>query len=240
MLSSLRKKSKKDQETDTKVNNGAIQQDVSEQNLQTETSSETPKKRKGAIIEFIQSLTIAIALSICLLAIITPSEVQGSSMEPNFHNGERVYTDRLPQWFSNTFVGNILGLNYDRGDVVVLSIPGTNISLIKRIVGMPGDKVEIKEGKVYLNDQLLKEDYLADDLKTNPGTFLQEGESRIIPDNSYFVAGDNRPKSNDSRYFGFVQKAWLQGKILARVWPLNKVGIILPGSYQLSADTRTN
>jgi len=207
--------------------------------LNKKKDNNSDRKIKPAI-EFIQSITIAIGLSICIFAIITPSEVEGSSMEPNFHNGERVYTNRLPQWLNNTFLTRVLGLDYSRGDVIVFNITGTSISLIKRIVGLPGDKLEINNGNIYLNDQLLKESYLPQNIKTNSGTYIKEGEIFTIPQDSFFVAGDNRPNSNDSRYLGFIKKDWMQGKVLVRVWPLSRLGIIGKGESEFTPDKLNN
>src|SRR5690606_17557075 len=93
------------------------------------------KKRAHPVMDCLQSFTLAIIFSILIFSIFTPSEVEGSSMEPNFHNGERVYTNRLPQWFSETSVGDFLNLDYSRGDVIVFYKPGMTGSLIKRVIG---------------------------------------------------------------------------------------------------------
>lgn len=200
----------------------------------TDNTPFSEKKEKSALVDFLQSVTLAIIFSIIIFSVVTPSEVEGSSMEPNFHNGERVYTNRLPQWFSEGGLSKSLSLTYDRGDVIVFYKPGMSGSLIKRVIGLPGDTVELKNGQFYVNDQHLVEDYLDPDLYTKSGTFLAEGEVKQVPEDSYFVAGDNRAVSNDSRFIGFIKKEWMQGKVIFRLWPLDKFGIIHAGEYQLS------
>ncbi len=154
-------------------------------------------------------------------------------MEPNFYNGERVYTNRLPQWLNDTSVGKFLDLDYKRGDVIVFYKPGMIGSLIKRVIGLPKDKVKIQDGHFFINGQELIEDYISKDVFTKGGTFIAEGEEKTVPDNSYFVAGDNRTVSNDSRYLGFILKDWMQGKVIFRLWPLDKIGIINEGQFEI-------
>lgn len=210
------------------------------------TESEfSEKKEKSALIDFLQSVTLAIIFSFIIFSIVTPSEVDGPSMEPTFYNAERVYTNRLPQWFSKSDIGKSLGLGYNRGDVIVFFKPTMGSSLIKRIIGLPGDTIKIEKGRIYVNGQLLVEDYLPDNTFTKSGN-LKEGQEykvqmeetdangyKIIDQDVFFVMGDNRAVSNDSRYIGFIKREWLQGKVIFRLWPLNKFGIINPGSYEL-------
>lgn len=201
--------------------------------LTTTLGDELPKKKAHPLIDFLQSFTLAIIFSIVIFSMFTPSEVEGSSMEPNFHNGERVYTNRLPQWFSNTGIGDFLNLNYERGDIIVFYKPGMTGSLIKRVIGLPGDEIELLRGHFYVNGQQLDEKYISSTLITKEGTFLKEGEPTIVPADSYFVAGDNRGVSNDSRYIGFIRNEWMQGKVVFRLWPLDKFGLISQGDYEL-------
>ncbi len=182
------------------------------------------KEFKEKTINLIETITIALGISLFLFFfVVIPSQVEGRSMEPTFYTGERLYTNRLSHWFNGTSVGEVLNLDYKRGDIVVLQIPG-NDALIKRIIGLPGEKIEIKNGHFYINDQLLKEDYLDPSVETQGGSFLREKIPQNIPEGYYFVAGDNRSVSNDSRYFGFVKTEWLIGKPFIRIWPLDRFG----------------
>jgi signal peptidase I len=186
-------------------------------------NKETLKKE---ILDFLQSIIFAIGISVVLFVfIITPNEVEGSSMEPNFHTGERIYTNKLTHWFSDTFIGEIFGLNYYRGEVVVLQKPGMD-PLIKRIIGLPGDVLSIREGKFFVNGEQLNEEYISAEVYTSKGPIFENSGEIIVPSGNYFVAGDNRRVSNDSRYIGFIEKEWIIGKPVFRVWPLDKAGIL--------------
>lgn len=214
-----------------------------------DNSTFVEKKEKSALIDFLQSVTMAIIFSFIIFSIITPSEVDGPSMEPTFYNGERVYTDRLPQWFSTTDFGKSIGLGYNRGDVIVFFKPTLGSSLIKRVIGLPGDTIKIQGGKVYVNGEVLVEDYLPSDTFSKSGN-LKEGQeykvqieetdangNKVIDQDVFFVMGDNRAVSNDSRYIGFIKREWMQGKVIFRLWPLEKFGIIHPGEYQLQSSS---
>lgn len=184
-------------------------------------------KFRDSLIDFVQSIAIALAFSAFLfIFVITPNEVDGSSMLPNYHSGDRLYTNKLSHWFNGTDLGRVLGLDYKRGDVVVVDKPGLGLSLIKRIVGLPGERIEIRDGNVYINGIALKEEYLDDSIETKGAVFLQENKEVLVPEDSYFVMGDNRPVSNDSRYIGFINKDWISGKIFLRIWPVDKFGFI--------------
>lgn len=203
------------------------------------------KKEKSALIDFLQSVTLAIILSFIIFSIITPSEVDGPSMEPTFHNGERVYTNRLPQWLSTTDVGKTLGLNYNRGDIIVFFKPTMGNSLIKRVIGLPGDTIKIQGGRVYVNGKMLEETYLPDGTFTKSGNLKEGVEYKVqieevngngetvIDQDVFFVMGDNRAVSNDSRYIGFIKREWMQGKVVFRLWPLEKLGFITGTTYNM-------
>ncbi len=200
--------------------------------LKRNQNSNSDEKKENPIIDFLQSITIALFLSIILFSLITPSEVEGSSMEPNFHTGERVYINRLPQWFSETGIGQVFNLNYSRGDVIVFNKPGLGKSLIKRIIGLPGDIIEIKNGHIYINEDLIIENYIPDQVETTGGTFMREGERVTVDSDSYFVFGDNRPVSEDSRMLGLIKRDWMLGKVVFRIWPFDKLGVISQGEIE--------
>jgi signal peptidase I len=185
-------------------------------------------------LDFVQSLAIMIGICIFVLVfLVYPSEVEGTSMLPNYQTGNRLYTNKLSHWIGSTQIGKTLSLDYKRGDVVVVDKPGV-VSLIKRIIGMPGETLKLQGGNVYINGNMIKEDYLAADTYTGGGTFLKEGEDVQIPEGQYFVMGDNRRVSSDSRYIGLIEENWLQGKIFFRIWPLNEFGAIGTGKYEVT------
>ncbi|MEM9382276.1 MAG: signal peptidase I, partial [Planctomycetota bacterium] len=109
-----------------------------------------------------------------------------------------------------------------RGDVVVLRYPmNPSLDYVKRIVGLPGDRVQIIDGLVWVNGELLEEPYVDPDAN-DPYAFVDT----IVEEDSYFVLGDNRIRSSDSREFGQVPREYLRGKVRVRLWPLMRAGVI--------------
>src|SRR4030067_915458 len=133
------------------------------------------------ILEVIVS-AIAIFLFVYLL-LVQPHKIKGASMEPNVHNGEFLLTDKLSYRLHEP----------KRGDVIVFEAPDANgEEFIKRIIGLPGEKISINDGFYYINGQRLSETYIPQTIKTFPNLFLKTGQELYIPQNSYFVSGDNR------------------------------------------------
>ncbi len=138
-------------------------------------------------------------------------------MEPNFQDGEYLLTDKVSYRLHKP----------EHGDVVVFKAPPAYTDeFIKRIVGIPGDQVMVKEGHVYLNGKELPEPYLPDNLHTFPGRFSAEGAALTVPPEQYFVLGDNREHSLDSRNIGFIPVDKITGKAWLIYWPLNKIGTV--------------
>lgn len=126
---------------------------------------------------------------------------------------------------------NLITLKFSkpiRGDVVVFKAPSDpEKDYIKRVIGIPGDTVSIKNGEVYVNEKLIDEkEYLAPSVKTYGGSFLRENELVTVPEASYLVMGDNRPGSSDSREWGFVPIELIIGKSMFLYWPLDKMHVI--------------
>lgn len=186
-------------------------------------------KIKNNITDFLQSVVIAIAICIVTYFLIaTPNQIEGESMEPNFYNGEIVLTSKIHQWFGSTQIGKSMGFTYNRGDVAVFQKPGFK-DFIKRIIAVPGDKIQLIEGNIYVNDEELDESYLPAGITTHEGTFLKDGGSALtVPQDQYFLMGDNRSNSHDSRYsdIAFIKREWFKGKVLVRYWPINTFKII--------------
>lgn len=198
----------------------------------------------GLIVDLLQSVVVALFICIVLyLFIITPNQVDGYSMCPNFEDGQLLLTNKISEWFGGTPVGKSLGLDYQKGDVVVFQKPETDIyhstkPLIKRIIATAGDKVIVKGGKVYVNGEQLAETYLPAGRRTDAGSFITEGGELTVSEGSYIVMGDNRGNSLDSRYteVGEIKREWIQGKVILRYWPPSSFAVIgtgadTPGSY---------
>lgn len=139
-------------------------------------------------------------------------------MYPNFHDGEYVLTNLIVLRFGEP----------KRGDVVVFKSPqDQEKDFIKRVIGIPKDTVSLKNGEVYLNDEKLDESsYMDENVKTYGGSFLRDEETVTVPENSFFVLGDNRSNSSDSREWGFVGKTLIIGESAVVYWPLNQTRII--------------
>jgi signal peptidase I len=176
------------------------------------------KKTIDFVMDGLESFVFVGSLFIILYIFIAfPTEVKGISMEPNFHTGDRVIISKI-----NYKIGKI-----NRGDVVVLKSPNNSeIDYFKRVIGIPGDKIMIKDGKVYLNDQLLKEDYINVETNTWENGYVKEGVVVTIPNDEVFVMGDNRPRSLDSREFGPVPINSIDGKAIYRYYPPDKANLI--------------
>lgn len=140
------------------------------------------------------------------------SEVRGGSMRPGIENGDRILVDHVSYMFSGV----------ERGDIVVLRYPlDPSVDYVKRVVGLPGDRVEIFRGQVWINGSRLDEDYVAAE-NIDPWAVT----NTVVEPGHYFVLGDNRLRSSDSREFGQVAEAYLRGKVRACLWPARRVGLI--------------
>lgn len=144
--------------------------------------------------------------------IVTPIIVNGSSMYPTLEHGEYMLLDKISYRFNEIKRGEIIVFEYD------------NERLIKRVIGLPGEKVEVKNGDLYINDKLHKEDYLNE--TTMDFNFADLGLDNIIPENYYFVMGDNRDESKDSRLIGFISKDVIIGKTSFALYPFSKLGSV--------------
>lgn len=178
----------------------------------------------GVFWDFIEAIVFALAIFVVVyLFLFQPNQVKGNSMYPTFKDGQFIFTDKISYRLGDP----------KRGDVVVFRSPkNENIDFIKRIIAQPGETVKISEGKVYVNGQLLDEtQYLASDVFTGPESFLSENQEIIIPEGMYFVMGDNRGHSSDSRDFGPVTPKEFVGKVFFRYWPVGDFGKIDSATY---------
>jgi len=172
---------------------------------------------KTEIREYIEAFLIAVLLALFIIIFIAQSfMVQGSSMEPSLHNGQRLIVDKLSYRFGSPKLG----------DVIVFRYPtDPSRKFIKRVIGVPGDEILIKGGYVYVNGERLVETYI-----NGPtyGAYASDYGPVIVPENSYFVLGDNRRKSDDSRFqdVGFVPRNLILGRAVVVYWPLNTIKII--------------
>jgi signal peptidase I len=176
-----------------------------------------PARVKSAVITTIAwfrdlMLSVLIAMLI-ILFLYRPVRVEGTSMMPSLYDQERLFINQ----FSYKFGGNI-----HRGDTVVFWFPGdTTKSYIKRVIGIPGDTVAIKNGTVILNGNPLNEPYVPEDYRDQMSLSPQ-----TVPPNSYFVLGDHRISSSDSRMWGDVPRNYIYGKAVFVFWPMEHAGAV--------------
>ena len=163
----------------------------------------------GFLFDILESVVVALAIFVVIyLYFYQPHQVKGASMEPNFHDGEYILTNKYEYRFADP----------QRGDVIVFKSPqNPDIDYIKRII---------------VNEVKLVEAYIANNLYTYNGAFLKEGQEVTVPTNKYFVSGDNRPRSSDSREWGFIERSSIIGKSQLRYYPFDRFGIIPHQTYQ--------
>jgi signal peptidase I len=164
-----------------------------------------------ALWELLHDLSVAVLFCFFLITFVAQAfRVQGTSMEPLLQDGDRIVVNKLAYR-----VGPI-----ERGDVVVFWYPrDPSVSFIKRVVGLPGDQVEIRAGRVYVNGAPMREPYLPKSFRDRDSLPLTE-----VRRGHYFVLGDHRRSSNDSRSWGQVPEKYIYGRAAFRFWPLDEIG----------------
>lgn len=172
----------------------------------------------GVFGEVLHTALISLAIFFFVyILIVQPHRVKGESMVPNFADGELLLTEKVSYRFQDV----------KRGDVVVFAAPtARKVDFIKRIIGLPGDSVEIQNGSVFINGKELKEPYETQSTDGNLNTTVGE--------NHYFVLGDNRMASSDSRSFGTIEKGAIKGRAWLVYWPISKWRLISRVNYSVS------
>jgi signal peptidase I len=175
----------------------------------------------GNLFKFVFEVAKVVAISAIIVLpvryfLIQPFFVSGASMQPQFYNGEYLIIDEITYRSSAP----------ERGDAIVFRYPNDPSQFyIKRVIGLPGETVEIKDGKVAIFNKenpwglILEESYLA------PGEITRGDIYQKIDDDKYFVLGDNRQASSDSRVWGLVEKKYIIGKVWLRAWPPDKIKV---------------
>ncbi|MFH1840776.1 MAG: signal peptidase I [Candidatus Shapirobacteria bacterium] len=176
------------------------------------------KKLGQFLLETIETVVIALAVFVIVyLFLFAPHQVKGNSMYPSFHDGDYLLTDKISY-----------RLNAPQpGDVIVFTAPqNREYDYIKRIIAAPLESVELCQGQVTVNNRLLMETYLPDNLKTLSGSFTKECQKITLGKDEFFVLGDNRSHSSDSREWGIVPRSLIIGKAWLRYWPVERWGVI--------------
>jgi signal peptidase I len=176
-------------------------------------------KRSHLAREIIETLALTLIIFLVIHFTVQNYMVEGTSMQPSLNNNQFVLVNKLAYLFHAP----------ERGDVIVFHWPvDTTKDLIKRVIGLPGDTIVTTGETVQVNGVVLKEPYIS--MAVNPG-----GKRWVVPTNDYFVLGDNRPVSDDSRDWDFVPRSYIIGKAVLVYWPVNNWQIINTYSPVFSA-----
>lgn len=162
---------------------------------------------------WVRDLVVCLFISLFIIVFVyQPVKVEGSSMEPGLEDQEHIFINKVVYRFESI----------ERGDIIVFHYPrDTRQSFIKRVIALPGDHIRISYGHVFVNDHEIPEPYV-------PSDYLDalSYPEIVVPPNAYFVLGDHRSMSNDSRKFGPVMRSYIYGKAVFGYWPMEKLGIL--------------
>jgi signal peptidase I len=176
-------------------------------------AEEAPRENWLALIarETLETVVLAVVIFLLIRVAVQNYRIEGSSMEPNFHNGEYLLVNKLAYRLGE----------YQRGDVIVFKYPGDiTKDYIKRVIGLPGDVVELREGVLYVNEQMVTEPYA-----TMPMNFMST-PPRIVEAGTLYVMGDNRPASSDTRDWGLLNQDLVIGQAWLAIFPLETFGLV--------------
>jgi signal peptidase I len=197
-----------------------------------------PTTGRGAFIELVVIVALAIGLALLIQAfIVKPYQIPSGSMEPTLDIGQRVLVDRVSYHFGDPEIGDIVVFHPPEGAVSGTPCPvdhaheacpqpdtqEADTNFIKRIVAGPGDRLSIKDGHPVVNGVEAKEDFI------NPcggAPSCNFPKAITIPPNDYFMMGDNRGSSDDSRFWGPVPRAWIIGEAFVTYWPPDRIGFL--------------
>lgn len=181
-----------------------------------------PEKKKDTLREVLEwvRFTIVVVLVGLLLTnyVIQRNTVQGDSMFPTLLDGDELLVEKVSRYFGAIHRGDIITVNTKGVDAISPN------NVIKRVVGLPGEEVEIKDGKVYINGKQLDEPYLKANVITNGDIRHPENLRLKLGENEYYCLGDNRPNSKDSRVFGPIPRQNILGHSVVRIYPFDRFG----------------
>lgn len=186
------------------------------------------KSFSSLFLDIAETVTIGASFFLIVyLFFMQPHQVNGRSMFPTFNSGDYLLTNKVTYRTGEP----------QRGDIVVFHAPeeascptGTGCDFIKRIIAVPGDTLALRDNAYYINGERLTESYIPDDFKSMPGKFI-EGRTVTMGPNEYFVSGDNREYSSDSRVWGPIGREDIVGKAFLRYWPTSEFGWVEDVSY---------
>ena len=168
---------------------------------------------KEFIIDLIKLIVVVVVILFLMIYVVSVTQVVGNSMYSTLEDGDVLILNKFKYRF----------FDIKRGDIISLENDDTKY-LIKRVIGLPGDSISIKDNTLYINGEVYIENYLEEGLVYDDFELTSLGYD-VIPDDMYFVLGDNRADSVDSREIGLISKDDVIGKISFRIWPLNKLAV---------------
>ena len=179
----------------------------------TNPDSSTPKTSLWPVVAWARDLTLSLIIAaVIILFIYQPVQVEGTSMQPTLVDQERIFINKFTYRFGIEKI--------ERGDMVVFHLPGDrDKSYIKRVIGLPGDRILINLGTVIVNGKPLVETYVPPEYRDSKSM-----DASIVPADQYFVLGDHRESSYDSRLMGFIRRENIYGKAVFVYWPPEKFG----------------
>jgi signal peptidase I len=180
-----------------------------------EPRNERVRRSLWSALSWVRDLAFSVLIAVVLIVFIyQPVKVEGTSMKPTLQNDERIFINKFTYRFG---LGDI-----ERGDTVVFWYPEDRTkSYIKRVIALPGDRIRIEAGQVYVNDRPM--DFVPDGYKDSV-SWPRVPVDQIVPPDKYFVLGDNRGSSSDSRSWGYVPRDYIYGKAVFAYWPLDQLG----------------
>ncbi len=185
-------------------------------------------------LKLLRDIVLIIAVFVLLgVFVAQPVVVEGTSMLPELHDGERLLVNKLVYYkFQSVSWGHI-----ERGDIIVFWYPkDPEKSYVKRVIGLPGETVEVRDGVIFINGDELNENYL--DAEHNQS--LPSFPPKRVDEHFYFVMGDNRDNSSDSRYWGLVPEKYVYGKAFFRYWNPSHIGFLNHGRYNLPEEAKSD
>ena len=168
---------------------------------------------RETLIDTIKLVVVIFIILFLMIYVVSITQVVGNSMNSTLIDGDVLILSKANYRF----------FDIKRGDIISLDYEDTKY-LIKRVIGLPGDSVEIKDNTLYINGEIYEEDYLDEGLVYDNFSLSDLGYD-VIPEDMYLVLGDNRENSLDSREIGLISKDNVNGKIVLRIWPINKISI---------------
>ncbi len=191
---------------------------------QSPSSSTTAVKNENPWLETGKTIVLSVFLALGIRSLVAEARyIPSGSMLPTLQINDRLIIDKVSYRFSNPVRGDIVVFN----PTAELERQKFKDAFIKRVIGLPGDRVEVKGGKVYVNGKVLVEKYIdeAPEYNWKSTELTPDG---VVPEGHYLVLGDNRNNSYDSHYWGFVPKDKIVGKAIVRFWPIDRAGGIDP------------